>query len=126
MKNKKEKSKIITVQSQLVGVSPLADNGMSLRFHTKEIKNNEKIIIMDKFQKTGWLLFKEDNILENEVPKDNTKYEDKTPSQRLRSVMFVYWRQFKIKKKLDDDFNSFYIKVINALIENYKSKLENY
>ena len=117
-------SKKIQVSSQLVGANPLSDGGMSLRFHTKELTAQEKLIIMDSFQRNGWLLFKEDEaeFTELEVPKENSGYEEgKTPSTRLRAVIFRYWEQFKMKD--EPDFESFYRKAIEKQIEAYKAKL---
>jgi hypothetical protein len=124
--NKKNSDNIITAASQLVGANPLQDGGMSLRFHTQELSPEAKVLVMEKFQKTGWVLFSQDKIQTEDIPKDNTSYEDKTPSQRQRGVMFVYWDKFKKIKNLDDDFNVFYNKAIEANINIYKSKIDEY
>lgn len=116
--------KIIQVASQLVGATPLADNGMSLRFHTKELTAQEKLVIMDSFQRAGWLLFKEDEaeFTQLDIPKENSGYEDgKTPSTRLRAVIFRYWEQFKQSE--EKDFEVFYRKAIEKQITVYKEKL---
>ena len=49
---------------------------------------------------------------------DNTK----TPSQRLRSVLFVLWKQ---KDEGYSEFKDYYHFKIEALIEHFKSKIED-
>lgn len=109
-----------TVSSQLVKANPMVDRGMSLGFHTKELTAEEKLEIMSHFQKTGWLLFSEDEIQEAEVPETRSEFETKTPSQRLRGVMFVYWEQQGSKGSFED----FYREKMEGFIDHIKSKLD--
>jgi hypothetical protein len=116
--------KIIQVPSQLVGATPLADNGMSLRFHTKELTSKEKLVIMDSFQRAGWLLFKEDKaeFSELDIPKENSGYDEpKTPSMRLRAVLFRWWEQSPETTR--GDFENFYRRKMEKIIEQLKEKL---
>ncbi len=55
---------------------------------------------------------------EDDVPLDEG--ESKTPSQRLRAVLFVYWKEVKGGK---GDFNAWYRGIMEKLIEQYKGKL---
>lgn len=109
-----------TVSSQLIKANPLVDNGMSVGFHTKELSAEEKLGIMSHFQKTGWLLFSEDEVQEADVPETKSEFETKTPSQRLRGVMYVYWEQQGSKGKFED----FYREKMENFIEIIKSKLD--
>ena len=52
---------------------------------------------------------------------DSEKTDGKTPSQRLRAVLFVYWKQHKQK---EIEFDIFYVRYMNRLIEQIKEKLE--
>ena len=116
--------KVIQLASKLVGVTPLADRGMSLRFHTKELAARDKILIMESYKNTGWLLFKIDDKVfdEQDIPKGSSGYmEGNTPSSRLRAVIFRYWEQFK--KKEAPDFEIFYREAIEKHILSYKEKL---
>jgi len=68
-----------------------------------------------------------DNISQDELDAldgfklENEKTDGKTPSQRLRAVLYVYWKQHKQK---DIEFDIFYLRYMNRLIENLKDKLE--
>jgi hypothetical protein len=44
---------------------------------------------------------------------------DKTPSQRLRAVLYVLWEQ----QKVSEDFEAYYRRQIEKIIDSIKSKL---
>lgn len=108
-----------TVPSQITGVRALVDGGLSLNFHTKELDSTQKVKIMDYNFSAGWLLFSENSIDEEHIPKDNAEYETKTPSQRLRSTLYVLWKQQGEK----GDFEVYYRAYIEKLINQIKDKL---
>jgi hypothetical protein len=116
--------KFIQLSSQLVGVTPLADKGMGLRFHTKDLSAEDKIFFMENYKTTGWLLYKVDEtgFAEQDIQKGSSGYmEGKTPSSRLRAVIYRYWEQFK--KNDAPDFEIFYREAIETHILAYKEKL---
>lgn len=113
--------KAFTVPSILTRVSSLADGGMNVGFHTKELSANEKVEIMDFHNKQGWLMFKENEVKDEEVPTQDAEFNDKTPSQRLRGVLYVYWQQFG--QKIEPDFTKYYLKTMESIIQKFKDKL---
>jgi hypothetical protein len=56
--------------------------------------------------KLGWFLFSESEIKEKDIPKEAAPEfkSDKTPSQRLRSTLYVYWKQNTNQVKTFDTF----------------------
>ena len=55
---------------------------------------------------------------------------DKTPSQRLRNVLYVHWEQTQPKQINPDngqlelvEFDLFYKRQLNKIVEHYKTKL---
>jgi hypothetical protein len=48
------------------------------------------------------------------------EFDRKTPSQRLRDVLYVYWKQVESARAFDD----FYLAQMNTIIEGFKEKLE--
>lgn len=48
------------------------------------------------------------------------KVKEKSPSNRLRAVIYLYWEQLGCQ----GDSEAFYEKHVNAIIEQYKSKLK--
>lgn len=108
------------VEAILEGVAPLKDGGVSLRFHTNEITKPQKVELMDYYQSFGWLLFKANEHQESEVPKELAKRDNRqSPSQRLRAVLFVYWKQLKG----EGDFEAFYNQYIERFIDKIKENL---
>jgi hypothetical protein len=98
----------------LTRVSSLKDGGLSLGFATQELSNTDKVTAFEFIHQFGWLLFRE-----NEFKPEND--ETKSPSTRLRNVLFVYWDQ---RKKNKVDFDTFYRQEMNKIIEVVKDKLE--
>lgn len=114
----------IQTPAHLVGITPLKDGALSLRFYTQEMTAKEKLLTLEYFQRFGWLLFKEDekDFTDIDVPKgDSGMKEDKSPQQRLRSVLYVFWEKFK---KDDITFEEFYKREIERQISAIKEKLE--
>ncbi len=50
---------------------------------------------------------------------------EKTPSSRLRAVIFVQWKQLSAANKIENQpFDTFYAGIVNRMIEDIKSTLE--
>ena len=75
-----------------------------------------------KKEALGWLIFKESQIIPEDIPDyDPATFDQiKSPSQRLRAVLFVYWKEVKGGQ---GDFESFYRAQVERIIEQYKDKL---
>lgn len=110
-----------TVQSQIVGVRALNDGGLSLNIHTKELETAEKAIAMDYQNKSGWLLFSENQISEKDIPAQDSSYEGKTPSQRLRAVLYILYTQ----KPQSITFEEYYRRNMETFIQVVKTKLDS-
>jgi hypothetical protein len=114
-------SKTFQIPSILDGISPLKDGGLSMRFHTNEVTDSEKLIALSFYQKFGWLLFQEqehDDSLELESVRRDTG--GKTPSQRLRSVLYILYQQ---SGKTDQTFEQFYATQMEKFINRVKENL---
>jgi hypothetical protein len=72
-----------------------------------------------------WFLFKGAAITKEEISDyDPATFDEiKSPSQRLRAVMFVVWKEVKGGQ---GDFESFYRAQVERIIEQYKEKLPTY
>lgn len=109
------------VEAILEGVTPLKDGGVSLRFHTNEVNKDQKVMLMEFYQSFGWLLFSANEHQESEIPKDIAKRDSgQSPSQRLRAVLFVLWKQMGEQ----GDFEAFYTQKMEAFINKVKDNLE--
>jgi len=91
-----------TVQAQLTSVKPLQGDIFGLNFHTAMvIVDKEKLELINGLGQEGYLLFKEKEIQEEEVPKDEADFGSKTPSQRQRAILFSIWKQGLEGKDMD-------------------------
>ena len=108
------------VQATLEGLSTRKDGSLAMRFSTQELDTQEKLILLEKQGKFGWLLFDENAFKEADIPKSQA-VEGKTPSQRLRAALFVLWEH---SDKIDD-FETYYRRKMEKLIDWVKDKIED-
>lgn len=112
---------ILKKPSQLMSVvRKVTDKTMNVRFNTNEA-TSEELAMWDRFAgMTGHLLFAIDNLQDEDVPIEDTEFSTKTPSQRLRGVMFILWQQ----EGAIGDFNDYYRTELEKIINHYKLKLD--
>lgn len=103
----------------LEGLSTRQDGSASIRFSTQELAPEDLVAFMQFRGKFGYLLFKETEFKVSDVPKNDPEFDGKTPSQRLRNVLYVQWKQ----KGASGDFENFYRQQIEKVIEHIKSLL---
>lgn len=112
--------KAIRVEVQFTGFSSRADGSLGFRGVTPELSTDEKVAMMDL---QGLLVDmmaypKEDRDAELvEVKKD---IDCKSPSQRLRSVLFLLYKQ----SEDSSTFQIFYDRHMEKLINHVKAKLD--
>ncbi len=117
---------MIELKAYVEGIQSRKDNTLKLTFGTQELKEGGKLFpLQNKLVTLG--------IAENELePKDIEQLQDaklsiedvpngKSQSQRLRSVLFIYWEQHDTPF---NNFTDFYNDYTNKKINNVKSKLE--
>jgi len=117
----KKNTNTFQIPAILEGIGHLKDGSLSLRFHTQEMTDNEKLTLMGFFQSFGYLLFRANKFSDADIPKDDAKYDGKTPSQHLRACIYRYWEIVGS----EDDFEVFYRRHIEKLADQYKGKMEN-
>lgn len=111
---------IIQLAGIITSMSYSKDGGMRIGFHTNELSIEEKSEIQKYFQQFGYILFKPNEFQESEIPKGNAESKDKTPSKRLRDVIFVWYKQLNSNL----DFETFYKQKIEDMINIIKTKLD--
>lgn len=109
------------------------DKSVSMTFITQLEQSTDDFMQIDKIlNDSGVLYFKSSGNLTIEEVKaledTEIEVEGKTKSQRLRNVLYVYWKQLIDSKELDDvtpsqTFNDFYSHEMERIIEHYKNKL---
>lgn len=114
----------------IIKVETLADHTLKLSVVTPELSPESYASLFGLKGSEGWFAFKENRIEDTDIPPEaenpaQGNFEplrplgEKSVSQRLRSVMFVYHKQQGITLP----FDTWYSAQVEALIEHYKSKL---
>lgn len=118
--------KLFQVPAVVSGIKTLrGDKTIRLQIDTAlELQPEEVALLWSLYEKQGHFLFKEAEIKEEDtlsVPDTAPEFKnDKTPSQRLRNVIYVFWEQNGATGSFDD----FYKKQINKLIDKIKGELK--
>lgn len=97
----------------------MVDGGLNLGFHTKELNANEKALIMGYHNQPGFLLFKENDISDKEIPIKNAEFDRRTPSQRMRNVIYLIWQN----ENSTQSFEEYYRDRMEAMIGDLKTEL---
>ena len=83
---------IFKTQAINTAQSKTKDWGLRLGFHTQELTAEQRAIADQCFQQPGDLIYAI-NADEVEVPSEPVLDNTKTPSKRLRDVLYILWQQ---------------------------------
>lgn len=96
------------------------DGSSRVTFDSREL-TEEEVLILRRFRNSeGWLLFSENEIDSTDIPDEDAELDTKTPAQRLRAVLFVRWKALGEP----DTFRIYYEKAVEHFINSVKEKLE--
>lgn len=116
----------ILIPAILTSYRPRADKSFTLSFNTQEPTSEQKVIIDKLHQQHGFLNFKDSAFTRDETDlfdaldidlQDNSK----TPSQRLRAVLYRNWEKKSLGHK---EFKAYYSYQMEQLITHFKDKLD--
>lgn len=115
----------IILPSILNPLSRRKDRSVKLSFETRELTPEETMGLMALEGSEGWLHFSpNENTVE--LPPETASVEPKkTPSSRLRSVLYILYTQDVEKGKYVGLFDNYYSEQIEKIIEHIKSKLDD-
>jgi len=118
---------MITLSGQLEGMSSRADRSWKLIFGTMELTPEQIGQLGKSQQDICFLAINPDPFTsEQRDAIENTKAEladtGKSPSERLRGVLFVNWKNTPEGYEL---FHDYYISKYETLINHFKSKLQS-
>lgn len=109
------------------GIRSRKDRSFSMTFETRELAGKDAAALLNMQQTECWLIVapSEDAVDAADVPdyKADSGAGAKTPAQRLRSVMFIWYKQHG-GKDVHGDFDTFYARRIESLIDKYKDQLD--
>ena len=109
-------------QATVHKVSTLVDGGLKVEIMTRELQPEQMTAVFEQKGSEGWFLFKENSIKPEEIkdlPDVRVEKTDKSPSERLRAVLYRLWETTSKTKTADQ----FYKEYIDKTIEAIKEKL---
>ena len=117
---------MIIIPAVLESYRSLKDKTLKIVFETNELTPEQTMGIAQNIQQFGYLAFKNEpfKATEKEVIESlKSDYEDngKTPSQRLRAVLFINFQQADEGYKT---FVDYYNAKMEKIVNHYKGKLD--
>lgn len=112
--------KTISTSATITGVRSKVDGSLGVTVGTPELSPKEKALFMELHGVSCNMTLKPIDEPTEEYKLDR-EIEKKTPSQRMRNVLYVYWKQLG---NPEGYFDTFYRKEMDKIIDNIKSKLE--
>jgi len=117
---------MLIIPAILETFSSLKDKTLKIVFSSNELNPEQLLGVAKNVQNFGFLAFKQDAFKQTEIDtlKDlDSKYEDKgkSKSKRLKSVLFVSYKQDNKGYEVFDDYYNF---IMEKIIEHYKNKLD--
>lgn len=106
-------------------MTPRVDRSWKLEFETRELIGKSIETLADRLGTEGYIVHSpNDDLSDTDIPagQADSGMEGKSPSQRMRAVLYVLWGQ---NGKPGGSFDSFYQARMESLIEQVKSKLES-
>jgi len=115
---------MIIIPSLLETISTLKDGTIKLVFETQELKPDDVGKLFSYRKGIGFLAFKPETFNEDQVKliedlKVDNFEGNKSPSKRMRNILFKLWEQ---DKSGYDDFNLYYTFRMNNLNEMLKNE----
>ena len=99
------------------------DGSATIKLETRELTPDEFKEIATLCNKEVWCGISEVKITTLNVPEEVTEFKgEKTPSERLRNVLFKYWELVNNKQ---GDFETFRKNYMEKVINSIKEKLPN-
>ena len=117
-------------------VSTLADGSLRLYVGTPELPSETMVNIFSLIKKPGYVLISTNSINQDQIDAvekatTNSEFSEKTPSQRMRGVLYKLWEKTQPKTMNGDsgqmeyvDFDLFYKRQMNKIIDHFKTKLD--
>jgi hypothetical protein len=119
--------KAIIIPAQIEGIATRSDKTLKIVIGTQEMPPDEAGRLFAMNQRLSYIAIKEENFESNEVKliegldASGEDAKNRTPSQRLRAILYVL---FKEDSRGHDSFDSFYSQHMEKLIQHFKDKLD--
>lgn len=108
----------ITVPATFDRFNRKADRSVALHFtSTVELSHDEFSTLDRACPASGWLMFARNEFTPADIPAGDAPDDNKKPSQRLRAVLHVSWKQ---NTDQSEPFDAYYRRRIEEWIESVK------
>ena len=116
----------IILPVQLNPISRRKDRSVKLSFETRELQPSEILSLMTFEGSEMWLLLasQEAEIDDSEVPAHKPELGTKSRSERLRDVIYVWYKQSVEAQNFVGDFETFLNVKLDSIIDGVKTKLK--
>jgi len=114
---------LFQIPAQVEKITTRSDHSLKIEIGTDvELPNDQEAMIMKLRQTSGWVVFSTSTIEEKDIPDVTIDQEigEKSPSVRLRNVLFILWNEHTNKRQT---FDQFYKHQMEILINNLKEKI---
>ncbi len=117
-------------------VSTLADGSLRIFIGTPELSSETMVNLFSLIKRPGYVLISTNHINQDQIDAvekatANNEFNEKTPSQRMRGVLYKLWEKTQPKSINGDtgqmeyvDFELFYKRQMNKIIDHFKTKLD--
>jgi hypothetical protein len=115
-------------------IATRADGSIKVVVGSQELSSDTMTRLFDLRRKTGYVLISTKEISQEQIDAvetstNNMEFSEKTPSQRLRGVLYVLWEKTQPKENDQGvekfvDFDLFYKRKLNEIINHYKKQLD--
>ncbi len=112
------------IQSTIESISTRRDRTLKIVLGTQELSEEQNAELFKLANKIGWFVFKESEITEKDLDLPNIEFSDKTPSKRMRNVIYRLWEKETESGQVKVEFEEFYNKKMEQLITFIKAKLD--
>lgn len=114
---------IFQTNATITKVTTMADQGIRVQIDTSELLPDGIAKLFDLRHKEMWVAFKDVVLEEKDIVSPDIVQPargQKTPSQRQRAVIFRIWEQ---NTTHTEEFEGYYIRTMESIIEQLKGKL---
>lgn len=112
--------KLVQLPVTIEDFKPKRDRSWKIVFETRQLSGDEVKLLADNFQGEGWLVYSpNEEVTVADVPMGKADAGVKTPAERLRAKLFIYWKALGG----EGDFDGFYRTKVQQFIEVIDSKI---
>ena len=113
----------VKLQVIISKIATKVDGSITVAMETRELPGEDAATLFTLRNKEAWAILAPNELDESSIPKEKAESGTgaKTPTSRLRAVLFVYWKQ----KGSQGDFEGFYKTQVERIIDSIKEKLDS-